>query len=129
MKITHSHLRQLIRESLADYLRKYGKHSALNLGQVARHVRHPVDLPGSEGKLDALKQRARYAASDAYYAAIPPDTHHTQEEIDELDKYSFSELLKMGYNPDYAAEMFDQPPFDADEDDDDVLDFADSDIG
>ena len=35
----------------------------------------------------------------------------------------------MGYNPDYAAEMFDQPPFDADEDDDDVLDFADSDIG
>ncbi len=106
MRLTHSELRHLIRESFIDYLRKYGKHSALNLGQVARHVRHPIDLPGSEGKLDALKQRARYAANDAYYAAIPPDTHHTQEEIDELDDYSFMELLRMGCDPDYADEIF-----------------------
>ena len=107
MKITRKRLKQLIHEGLVDYMRKYGKHSALNIGQVARHVRHPVDLPGAEGKLDALKQRARYAASDAYYAAIPPGTHHTQEEIDELDDYSFSELLRMGYDPDYADEMLD----------------------
>jgi hypothetical protein len=106
MKLTRRQLRHLIHESVIDYLRKYGKHSALNLGQVARHMRHPVDLPGAEGKLDALKQRARYAANDAYYAAIPPDTHHTQEEIDELDDYSFRELLRMGYDPDYADEMF-----------------------
>jgi len=71
-------------------------------------VRYPVDLPGSEGKLDALKQRARYAANDAYYAAIPPSTHHTQAEIDELDDYSLWELLRMGYDPDYAEEMLDK---------------------
>jgi hypothetical protein len=108
MKLTRRRLRQLIRESVVDYLRKYGKHSALNLGQVARHMRYPVDLPGSEGKLDALKQRARYAANDAYYATIPPSTHHTQEEIDELDDYTFRELLRMGYDPDYAEEILDK---------------------
>ena len=50
MKITKRQLRELIHESLVDYLRKYGKHSALNVGQVARHLRYPTDLPGAEDK-------------------------------------------------------------------------------
>ena len=108
MKITKRKLQELIHESLVDYLRKYGKHSALNVGQVARHLRYPTDLPGAEGKWDAFKKRAGYAANDAYYAVIPPDSHHTQEEIDELDQYTFSELIRMGYDPDYADEMLDK---------------------
>lgn len=104
MKLTHRQLRTLIREGLMDYIRKYGKHSALNLGQVARHIRYPTDVPGVENKWDALKQRGKWAAEDMYYAVVPPDTHHTQEEIDELDDYSFEELLRMGYDPDYTPE-------------------------
>jgi hypothetical protein len=105
MKLSRSQLRSIIRESLKDRLRKYGKHSALNLGQVARHARFPTELPGSEGKLDALKKRAAMAANDLYYAAVPPSTHHTQEEIDELDDYTLQQLLRMGFDPDFADKM------------------------
>ena len=112
MNITEAQLRLLIREGLKDRLRKYGKHSALNLGQVARHMRYPTDVPGADSKWGALKQRAEWAANDLYYAAMPPSTHHTQEEIDELDEYTLQQMLRMGYDPDYDPDADDEPGVD-----------------
>ena len=101
MKITRHQLRKLIRES---YMKDYAKHSALNLGQVLRHLRYITNLPDTP-KLEALKKRLRWLANDLYYTVTPGQWHHTQAELDELSSYSYSDLIRMGFDPDFAEEM------------------------
>jgi|LWDU01.1.fsa_nt_gi hypothetical protein len=92
-------------ETLTEsYVGDWAKHSTLNFGQVLRHLRYLTDLPDTP-RLEALKQRLVYIANDTLYAILPPQTHHEPEEIAELRKYSYSELLRMGINPDFADEM------------------------
>ena len=86
------------------YLKDWSKHSMLNFGQVLRHLKHLTDLPDTPRR-EALKQRLGYIANDALYAVLPPQTHHEPAEIAELRKYSYSELLRMGIDPDFADEM------------------------
>lgn len=104
MKITRRQLRQIIRES---YMKDYAKHSTMNLGQVLRHLRYITDLPNTT-KYEALKQRLRFLANDLYYTIIPPQSHHTQEELDFQNQFSYGELLRMGFDPDFAEEMLGQ---------------------
>jgi hypothetical protein len=86
------------------YLKDWSKHSTMNLGQVLRHLRYLTDLPDTP-RLEALKRRLRWAANDLYYTLTPGQWHHTQDELDELSKYSYTELLRMGFDPDFADEM------------------------
>ena len=101
MKITRRQLRSIIRES---YMKDYAKHSTLNLGQVLRHLRYITSLPDTP-KLEALKKRLRWMANDLYYTVTPGQWHHTQAELDELSSYSYSDLIRMGFDPDFAEEM------------------------
>jgi len=101
MKITRRQLKALIVES---YIEDYAKHSTMNLGQVLRHLRYLTDLPDTP-RLEALKQRLRWIANDLYYTVTPGQWHHTQAELDELSKYTYADLLKMGFDPDFADEM------------------------
>jgi len=81
----------------------------MNLGQVLRHLRYLTDLPDTP-RLEALKQRLRWIANDLYYTVTPGQWHHTQAELDELSKYSYTDLLKMGFDPDFADEMLGKKP-------------------
>jgi hypothetical protein len=101
MKITKTKLKQIIVES---YIEDYAKHSTMNLGQVLRHLRYLTDLPDTP-RAEALKQRLRWLANDLYYTITPGQWHHTQAELDELSKYSYSDLLKMGFDPGFADKM------------------------
>jgi hypothetical protein len=86
------------------YLTDYAKHSTMNLGQVLRHLRYITDLPNTP-KLEAIKKRLRWLVNDIYYTITPGQWHHTQGELDELSQYSYGDLLKMGFDPDFADEV------------------------
>ena len=92
---------------LKNYIKDYAKHSTMNLGQVLRHLRYLTDLP-DEPRIVALKRRLRWAVNDLYYTLTPGQWHHSQEELDELSKYSYAELLRMGFDPDFADKMLGQ---------------------
>ena len=86
------------------YFTDYAKHATMNLGQVLRHLRYLTDLPDTT-KYEALKQRLRFIANDLYYTVVPPQSHHSQAELDEISRFSYRDLLRMGFDPDFAEEM------------------------
>ena len=118
MKITRKQLNEMLTQHLIEetsrddndasinegYLTDYAKHSTMNLGQVLRHLRYITDLPNTP-KLEAIKKRLRWLVNDLYYTITPGQWHHTQGELDELSQYSYGDLLKMGFDPDFAEEM------------------------
>ena len=92
-------------ESLHEgYGTDYAKYSTMNLGQALRHLRYITDLPNTP-KLEALKKRLRWMVNDLYYTITPGQWHHTQEELDELSQFSYGDLLRMGFDPDFAEKM------------------------
>jgi hypothetical protein len=91
-------------EGIAKYIKDYAKHSTLNLGQVLRHLRYLTDLPDTP-RIEAMKQRLRWIANDLYYTVTPGQWHHTQDELDELSQYTYADLLRMGFDPDFADEI------------------------
>lgn len=101
------YLDSLIEDNLkkeARWLRDYAKHSALNLGQVLRHLRYLTDLPDTP-RVEAMRQRLRWIANDLYYTITPGQWHHTQAELDELSNFTYAELLRMGFDPDFADKI------------------------
>lgn len=88
----------------SGWLRDYAKHSALNLGQVLRHLRYLTDLPDTP-RNKAIKQRLRWIANDLYYTVTPGQWHHTQDELDELSGFTYADLLRMGFDPDFADKI------------------------
>lgn len=90
--------------------RAYLQHSALNLGQAARDVRyfyeHPdadkVAKPGTALHVAAsVSSRVPSLASNLYYAALPPQLHHSEEELyGEMGKdMKLRRTFMAGYNP------------------------------
>ena len=57
-----------------SWFEKYINHTALNAGQAARVIIGPYDK--------SLKERLMELFNNFYYAAIPPWTHHTEEEME-----------------------------------------------
>ena len=86
------------------YMGDWAKHSTMNLGQVMRHLRYLTDLPGTDSKTEAIKERAKMLMNDIYYTLTPGQMHHTPEEIEDISKHSYSDLFKMGFDPDYEPE-------------------------
>ena len=71
---------------------KYIKHTALNLGMVARNLVVPRDKN--------LKVRLKEIFNDLYYAAIPPRTHHTGEDLQSMSDRSAWDWFLCGYMDD-----------------------------
>lgn len=103
-----------IEEGIAKYIKDYAKHSTLNLGQVLRHLLYLTDLPDTP-RVKAIKQRLRWIANDLYYTITPGQWHHTQSELDELSGHTYAELLRMGFDPDFADEMGKKASFNKEE--------------
>ena len=106
MKLLMENWRQYVSSEtlIESYMGDWAKHSTLNIGQVARHLRYFFDLPDTP-RLQAAKERAKFIFNDLIYAVLPPQVHHTPEEVEELTGYSYPELFKMGYDPNYKPEM------------------------
>jgi len=90
------------------YLKRYIGHSALNLGQAAKDAKYFLDHPHADkvAKQGTLKHKISSAASrlpslvsNLYYSALPPDLHHSEEELEDVDKHSAGEWFKRGYKP------------------------------
>lgn len=89
------------------FAKEYATHSALNLGQAARDVRwihnHPdADKMGPEGSARhvaaSITARIPSLASNLYYATLPPQLHHTDEELKDI-KGSLKDNFLNGYAP------------------------------
>lgn len=90
------------------HLRDYALHSALNAGQAARDVRYLFDHPSADKiaprdsalhSLSSLTSRLPSLTSNLYYTALPPQLHHTPEELAEHRDASLKQLFLHGYAP------------------------------
>jgi hypothetical protein len=77
----------------------YTKHTALNLGQAARDTRWLLSHPDADTKLEAAKKRIPSLANNLFYAAIPPRSHHTEEELADMDPHTHRQIFLHGYAP------------------------------
>jgi hypothetical protein len=94
-------------EKIADVLDEYGKHTALNAGQAAHDLRYLFNHPGANAvadkgtlqhKWESAKRRIPSFAQNAFYAAIPPHWHHTDENLKLMDAASAKEWFLHGYD-------------------------------
>jgi len=93
-----------------EEVRAYLNHSALNLGLAAHDIRHLgtheyADKMGPKGSprhvAAAVAARIPSLAENVYYAAIPPQLHHTPEELRDLkNRLALKGEFLHGYNPD-----------------------------
>ena len=95
-------------KTASPFLGDYARHSALNLGQATRDVRylgeHPnADKVAPKGSVkhvvSSVIARAPSLTSNLYYSALPPQLHHTEEELSESRGKSLKQLFREGYNP------------------------------
>jgi len=91
-----------------SHLRDYALHSALNAGQAARDVRYLFDHPSADKiaprdsalhSLSSLTARLPNLTSNLYYTALPPQLHHTPEELAEHRDASLKQMFLHGYAP------------------------------
>jgi hypothetical protein len=90
---------------ISIWLEEYAKHSALNLGQVLQGLRYFHSHPDFDSEAGMRRVglssglRAKRIANDFFYAALPPQLHHTREELAAMRKLPFREWLLCGYAP------------------------------
>lgn len=91
---------------IARFLEDYGKHTALNLGQALQGVRHlfshpDVDSSAPRGSLRHASRSARLrvarVANDLFFAVLPPQWHHTPEELLAMRDVSLKRWFQYGY--------------------------------
>lgn len=91
----------------ASSLRAYLNHAALNSGQAARDIRYFHDHPDADrvaGRgtakhvASSITSRVPSLTSNLYYSALPPQLHHTKEELDSMEGGAKDWFLH-GYNP------------------------------
>ena len=92
MKLLLENWREYLKEEDLSQTAKYLKHTALNLGMVARNLVGPHDKN--------LKVRLKEIFNDLYYAAIPPWTHHTEEDLQSMSGRSAWDWFLCGYMDD-----------------------------
>ena len=87
----------------------YANHSALNLGQAARDVRYFYEHPDADKiaphgtplhVASSVASRIPSLASNLYYGALPPQLHHSAEELSgEGDTLLLKDRFLQGYDP------------------------------
>lgn len=87
---------------------EYLKHTALNLGQVARDVRyfyyHPdVDQIATEGTLKhyshSVVSRFKSLGNNLFYSIVPPHWHHSKRDLEAMRDASARAWFLHGYAP------------------------------
>jgi len=79
------------KESIGS-VEKYVKHTALNLGMVARNLAF-LDKKSLRARLEGL-------ANELYYAIIPPWTHHSNEELQDMVRHTVWKWFMCGFASD-----------------------------
>jgi hypothetical protein len=88
------------------FLEDYAKHAALNYGQALQGLRyllsHPdIDARARRGTLKhaalSLGLRSRRVANDLLFAALPPQWHHSREELLAMRTVSLAKWFQYGY--------------------------------
>lgn len=88
------------------WFEQYCKHFALNLGQALQGIgyihSHPdIDAIAPRGSLKHLARsmwlRSRRVTNDFFFAILPPDWHHTSEELASLRKIPATRWFQYGY--------------------------------
>ena len=91
---------------LLRFLEDYGKHAMLNFGQALQGVRylfsHPdIDRRARRGTVAhaglSARLRLRRIANDVFFAILPPQSHHTAEELRAMSPISVSRWFQYGY--------------------------------
>jgi len=91
---------------MRHWVEEYAKHTALNFGQALQGLRyffsHPdADLVARRGSLKhvALSSgiRSKRVANDLFFAAIPPQWHHTRSELEVMCGVSLARWFQYGY--------------------------------
>jgi hypothetical protein len=88
------------------FFEDYGKHAALNFGQALQGLRylfsHP-DVDGGARRGTALhaarsaRLRLRRVANDLFFAILPPQSHHSAEELRVMRAVSVWRWFQYGY--------------------------------
>ncbi len=93
------------KRSLRD---EYWKHTALNLGQVARDLRyfyyHPeADKVAQEGSakhyVASVGRRVRSLGNNIFYSVVPPHWHYTAEDLKSMTPVPAHKWFLHGYAP------------------------------
>ena len=91
---------------MTRFLEDYGKHAVLNFGQAMQGVRylfsHPdVDARARRGTvahaLLSVGLRSRRVANDLLFAVLPPQSHHSADELKVMRSTSFVRWFQYGY--------------------------------
>jgi hypothetical protein len=97
---------------LSEDAEVYLKHSALNLGQAARDLRYLFDYPRETSRMRSLSMRLKSLANNLKYTALPPQWHHTAEDLLDMEKATVAQWLKHGYAPwDHPVEGIDNSDY------------------
>ncbi|MAE81101.1 MAG: hypothetical protein CMB80_00085 [Flammeovirgaceae bacterium] len=98
MKLLREYIRKMLLVEKISRTEQYIKHAALNLGMVARNVigffkKHPEekDLP------DSIRRRLAELQNDFKYTVLPPWTHHTDEDLQDMAKHTVWKYFPCGY--------------------------------
>lgn len=93
---------------LSDIVEEYVKHSVLNFGQFAQGLRYLHSHPDTDFRADrgsakhfilSLLFRSRRAATDLFFALIPPHWHHTSEQLSIMRPVPLRKWFFYGYCP------------------------------
>jgi hypothetical protein len=93
---------------LKKFTTEYLRHSALNFGQALQGMRyfysHPkVDTLAKRGTFRhfrlSLGRRAKLILNDLFFAAIPPQWHHSEAELATLHQFSVWTWFEAGFMP------------------------------
>jgi len=85
---------------------EYTKHAALNLGQALQGVRYVYSHPDIDERAPrggarhfalSVWLRARRIGNDLFFAAIPPQWHHTPDELEVMTRIPTSKWFQYGY--------------------------------
>ncbi|HET9959733.1 MAG TPA: hypothetical protein VFQ61_34810 [Polyangiaceae bacterium] len=88
------------------FIEDYAKHAALNFGQALQGIRyllsHPdIDTRAPRGTLrhtaHSVPLRLRRVANDLFFAALPPQWHHTQDELSAMRTKPLTRWFQYGY--------------------------------
>lgn len=92
--------------STRRFFEHYLKHCSLNLGQALQGVRYCYSHPDID-QLAArhtakhvalsLRLRSKRVFNDLFFAALPPQSHHTQAELAAMSGISASAWFRYGY--------------------------------
>lgn len=91
---------------MRQFLEQYFKHFALNFGQAMQGLRylgsHPdIDTLAARGSLKhvvlSLRLRCPRVLNDLFFALIPPQWHHTRDELDAMLPICARQWFQYGY--------------------------------